>query len=186
MHGSGIRSRGGPGWRGVLACLCLALGGVGATCAQDATLCAAGETILFNCRIQGEDRLASVCASPQLAVPGGYLRYRFGKPGAVELEFPAATEHSYEQFAFSRYTRHRVTKISLNFQNAGHVYSIFDSYDAESGPAQREQGVQVIRPQRRGTPVSLMCAAGGLSHLESLEGVVPCSDALGFSPCRRD
>ena len=54
------------------------------------THCTSAEEVVFSCPLQRTAKVVSVCASPRLlASPSkGHLIYRFGKLGAVELEFP--------------------------------------------------------------------------------------------------
>jgi hypothetical protein len=49
------------------------------------SLCKPGEKVLFQCRI--DRRTASLCAGT--GPEGKFVQYRFGRPGAVELAFPA-------------------------------------------------------------------------------------------------
>ncbi|MDR2668612.1 MAG: hypothetical protein LBC14_01505 [Desulfovibrio sp.] len=51
------------------------------------TLCTDGELLIFTCRTP--KKTASVCASPQFGPDTGYLQYRFGEPGKIELTLPS-------------------------------------------------------------------------------------------------
>jgi hypothetical protein len=51
------------------------------------TLCQADEDVLFSCN--ASKKLISVCASRDLEADHGYLQYRFGSPGKVELAIPS-------------------------------------------------------------------------------------------------
>jgi hypothetical protein len=50
-------------------------------------LCTAGEVPVFSCATTG-GKVVSLCASPDLSETAGSLRYRFGRPGEVELTYP--------------------------------------------------------------------------------------------------
>ena len=52
------------------------------------TLCSNEETVEFNCSFG--KKLISVCASNDLATDKGYLQYRFGRNGALEIQLPEA------------------------------------------------------------------------------------------------
>lgn len=56
------------------------------------SLCAADETIIFNCATKPAGKIVSLCASKDLTKDKGYLQYRFGLPSKVELEFPEKRE----------------------------------------------------------------------------------------------
>jgi hypothetical protein len=51
------------------------------------TLCLADEAKVFNCT--AGKKVISVCSTKDLAADRGYLQYRFGSPGKVELTIPA-------------------------------------------------------------------------------------------------
>jgi len=56
--------------------------------AADASHCAAEEQTLFSCSTGR--KTVSVCGSADLSATAGVAQYRFGRPGAVELAYPAA------------------------------------------------------------------------------------------------
>jgi hypothetical protein len=70
-------------WLGLALALPLVAG------AQE-SLCRAGELVIFSCRIG--HKTASACASATLGPASGYVRYRFGKPKAIELDLRVAGE----------------------------------------------------------------------------------------------
>lgn len=57
-----------------------------ATPGASATLCAAAEQVVLSC-MTGV-RWLSLCASADFDGEQGYLQYRYGVPGRIELEFP--------------------------------------------------------------------------------------------------
>ncbi|MDR1659391.1 MAG: hypothetical protein LBR94_03495 [Desulfovibrio sp.] len=50
------------------------------------SLCTSGEIVVFTC--QTPKKIASVCASPKFGPDTGYLQYRFGELGKIELTLP--------------------------------------------------------------------------------------------------
>jgi hypothetical protein len=52
------------------------------------TLCKGDERVVFSCSAAA--RIASICASPDLSRTQGYMQYRFGRPGNLELVYPEA------------------------------------------------------------------------------------------------
>lgn len=60
-----------------------------AASAAPASHCAADETIIFTCPVDGQ-KLASVCASREYGPDIGFLQYRFGPAGKPETVLPAA------------------------------------------------------------------------------------------------
>jgi len=152
---------------------------------QGSSLCNAEETVLFSCRLQSKHKPVSLCASKDLSSSTGYLQYRFGTPGSVELEFPATRDGSQDQFFYSRYTRHQVSKISVSFRNGGYAYTIFDVYEGESGGAERERGVLINRAEGKKKGVKLVCGGVAISHLGKLEAILSCDEKLSFGGCNR-
>jgi hypothetical protein len=86
---------------------------VGAGPAPAGSLCREGEVVRFNCTILGtlrtgqrwtEDdkgKIASLCSSRDLGPTTGYLQYRYGALGAVEVEFPGTRELTQQQFRWN-------------------------------------------------------------------------------------
>src|SRR5882762_6235267 len=52
---------------------------------QPNSLCAKDERIIFSCPVKRPAKMVSVCASKDLTSHRGYLQYRFGLPGNIEL-----------------------------------------------------------------------------------------------------
>ena len=69
-----------------------------ATKPQARTLCAADERVIFSCVLRQTAKSVSVCASKDLTNEKGYLQYRFGMPGKIELEFPKDRANTQQQF----------------------------------------------------------------------------------------
>jgi hypothetical protein len=77
-----------------------------------------------------------------------YLVYRFGKRDAVEFEYPAGREHSFDKFVYSYYLRgggpgnEGLDLNYLTFENEGTKYTIYQEYYAESG--ETSAGIRVL------------------------------------------
>ena len=74
-----------------------------------------------------------MCASPQLlASPSkGYLVHRFGKPGAVEREFPKYKAGSPANFLHSHYFRTQTDRMACGKGVTGHWNLIDDVIPGE-------------------------------------------------------
>src|SRR5258706_2400818 len=55
---------------------------------QTNSLCAKDERLIFSCPVKRAAKIVSVCASKDLTNDHGYLQYRFGVPGKIELAYP--------------------------------------------------------------------------------------------------
>src|SRR5215217_5606752 len=97
------------------------------------SLCQTDEQTIWTCSTV-KNKTASICASKDLAEDKGYMQYRFGSAGKIELEFPKERRDSAQKFKYSRYTRPLVTMLTLEFENDGVVYEIHDDDNAEEKP----------------------------------------------------
>ncbi len=129
------------------------------------SLCQASEQTIWSC-LTTKNKIASVCASKDLAEDKGYLQYRFGVLGKVELEFPKSRKDSQKAFKYARYTRPLVTMLTLSFENEGVVYEIHDDDNSEEKPPVRAASIDVA-------DVSVVCKQPTFGSLMKLEDIVP-------------
>ncbi|HEX2268768.1 MAG TPA: hypothetical protein VHH35_04515 [Pyrinomonadaceae bacterium] len=122
---------------------------------QRGSLCNADEKVIFNCTLRNS-KIVSLCSSPNLTKDQGYVQYRFGRPGKIELEFPQEREKSQQAFKYTHYFRAQVDLTEITFTSGGHQYSIFDDYNGEERRARTSQGVK-ITPPNNGREVTLNC-----------------------------
>jgi hypothetical protein len=139
---------------------------------QPNTLCENTERVIFACRLKQPAKLVSVCASKDLTNEKGYLQYRFGMPGKVELEFPQDHANTQQQFEYSHYFRARVDLTEINFTVNGVSYSVFDDYQGEEKPAVSEQGVAINWPGTNKKEVRYKCAAKPKANYGDLQDVL--------------
>lgn len=156
----------------------------GVAAAAMSGLCNGQEVVMFSCRVR-TDKWVALCASPELSIASGYLQYRFGKPNALDFEFPLERDDSSRmRFSYSRYTRAHVTKITVSFEREGRTYTLFDDRDSEFGRAQRLQGVRVKRTDSITPDRPLVCEASTVNRLMTLEPILPCDENVGVGGCR--
>jgi len=164
--------RGSP-WHAVHVSLILLSSAVPAL-AKTPSHCSPSERIIYSCQIKDSAKVVSLCASKQLNSQSGYLQYRFGRPGRVELEFPKERQNSQEQFRYAHYFRFQVDRTELSFKNNGFEYVLYDYHDGEEKPSKSENGVRVQE-------TSLLCGSGAINRLSKLEKVVPCDEASALA-----
>ncbi|HEY8561991.1 MAG TPA: hypothetical protein VIL74_16580 [Pyrinomonadaceae bacterium] len=133
--------------------------------AKTKSLCRADEQTIWSCATT-KNKIASVCASKDLAEDKGYLQYRFGTAGRIELEYPAERPGSAKKFKYSRYTRPLVTMLALSFENNGVKYEIHDDDNSEEKPPVRAASVDVANS-------SVVCKLPTAGSLMKLEDIVP-------------
>jgi hypothetical protein len=147
------------------------------------THCTSAEEVVFSCPLQRAAKVVSVCASPRLLASQGkgYLVYRFGKPGALELEFPKDKAGSPAKFVHSHYFRAQTDRTQLRFTSGDFTYALFDEYEQDAKPP-RAVGIRVIQ-QRTGQVIQLPCGEGVTAHWNLIDGAVPCSEDEDPSSC---
>jgi hypothetical protein len=162
----------------VIASTCLCVFVVSATPASNmvqllpGSLCANDEKIVFSCATGKTGKIVSLCASKALTKDSGYLQYRFGLPGKIELEFPQAREQTQKAFKYSHYFRAQFDQTEISFTSNGYEYAIFDDYNGEQKPARTDQGVR-ITPPNNGKEVTLNCRGKAKAQYGDLPEVFP-------------
>jgi len=138
---------------------------------QPNTLCGRDERVIFSCPLKRPAKIVSVCSSKDLTSERGYLQYRFGLPGKIELEFPKDRTGTQEKFHYTHYFRARVDLTEISFSINGYEYQVTDDYNGEEKPAQIIQGVSVTAP---GKPkeVSFVCRAKPKADYTDLQAVL--------------
>ena len=108
-----------------------------------ASVCSAGDEVVFSCPLATGSKIASICASKSAtgSEPGFY--YAFGRSGTPELRFPASG-HT-DNAAFSR--THlgfagNTGGYAYSFSNSGYKYIVYSVSGAESS---RDGGV-IVQP----------------------------------------
>lgn len=137
------------------------------------SLCRAEEQIFFSCPVTRSSKLISLCGSKSLDARRGYLQYRLGRPGAVELQFPRDRANTQRVFRHAHYFRAQVDRTEVTFDNEGYRYVVFDYYEGDIKPAVRESGVRVRRHGANTNETELTCDGKPTSKLGGLESIVP-------------
>ncbi len=154
--------------------ICIGYGSAaGQSQAPTASLCRGGEQILFNCLGANSPKVISLCGSNSLDHRRGYLQYRYGKPGAVERQFPQARANTQQAFRYAHYSRAQVDRTEISFDNQGYRYTIFDYYEGDVTPALAVAGMRFGQHGSAGRETELQCQAKPTSKLGSLESIIP-------------
>jgi hypothetical protein len=140
---------------------------------QSSSLCRAEEQVIFSCTAAPAARTVSLCASSALDHRRGYLQYRFGKPGAIELQFPQARANTQLAFRYAHYFRAQVDRTEISFDDQGYRYTIFDYYDGDMKPVTTIAGIRVSKHGATKLETELLCQGKASSKLGSLETIIP-------------
>ena len=114
-----------------------------------ATLCEGDEQVLFSCPVAKTTKIVSVCGSKLLTATSGYLQYRFGRVGAVEMTFPATRVRTQAQFGWNTNYHRDVTDSWLSFTNAKYAYGVFQlktTMSAAIPMAMPSPGIATVSP----------------------------------------
>lgn len=121
----------------------------------------------------GSANLVSLCGSKSLDHRRGYLQYRYGKPGAIELQFPQARANTQLAFRYAHYFRAQVDRTEISFDNQGYRYTIFNYYEGDATPVTTTAGVGISKHGTQGRETEMQCFGKPTSKLGSLEAVIP-------------
>lgn len=144
--------------------------------------CRDKERVIFSCQVGREGKFVSLCAAPVFAGDEGYLQYRYGRPGAIELQFPSERSASLGKFRTAHYFRAKVDRRELTFSNGGVTYAVFSYFDNEDGKSRTETGIRV---EGLGVNRVFICSGRVVDRLPLLEGVVSCDpdSPLNLNEC---
>lgn len=137
------------------------------------SLCRADEQIFFACSVAPSRKNVSLCGSKSLDHRRGYLQYRYGKAGDIELQFPQARANTQLVFRYAHYFRARVDRTEISFDNHGYRYTIFDYYDGDAKPVIVTAGVRVGKYGARAAAIESLCLGNSVRKLGRLETVIP-------------
>ncbi len=139
-----------------------------------ATLCEKNEKVIFSCGMKKSARILSLCSSKELDKQKGYVQYRFGLPGKIELEYPADRKSTQSAFRYSRYTRPLVTYLALRFETNGYKYSIHEDDVEDIKPPGFASYINITPPGKKA--IEMMCRQPTTGSLMTLEDIVPNQD----------
>ncbi|MGH9906047.1 MAG: hypothetical protein ACRD8U_10770 [Pyrinomonadaceae bacterium] len=145
------------------------------------SLCRKDEQVLFACKTAAS-KIISLCGSKELEEKKGYLQYRFGKPGALELQFPEKLENTQSAFRYDNYFRAQVSRTHLRFDNGGYRYELFYYYEGDISPKIIQGGVTVEPPGKDKESIQIDCLGRVVSRLAGLESVVPPVEDSDLNP----
>lgn len=98
---------------------------VGVSCfsahAEGRSHCEPQEKSMWSCSVK--HKVYELCASQDLGKTTGYLQYRAGRIGKIELVFPQKLQHPQGLFQHKLYARNA----ALIFRNGRYEYELFDA-----------------------------------------------------------
>jgi hypothetical protein len=143
---------------------------------RPASLCQAPEVTHFTCQTSAKKTI-SLCSAGDKS-----LQYRFGKPQAVELQFPKEISEGAQKFKYAHYFRPQTDYWELRFTNNDVSYTLFERW----ADGKKSAGVEVkLATDKDGTEKQITCVGRFVSKLEVLKTIVPCDtdSALNLGGC---
>ena len=95
--------------------------------AKNVSHCSAAEMSLWKC--SSKQKVYELCASKNLSKSSGYLQYRAGRIGKIELSYPAGLLHPRGLFRLQHYARNG----GLKFNIGRYEYELFDPLTGPGG-----------------------------------------------------
>ena len=137
--------------------------------AHAATLCAPDEQALWQCPIAKNHKMASLCASKDVSATQGYVQYRYGTPGKVELTYPATRAPAPQSFHYDAGFNGDGEYVSVQFTNAGNDYSLFNQDGSDND---RTGTASISVKTANGKTGDLDCRYDANNRLTSMEDIV--------------
>jgi len=169
------------GLRRAFLCVLIAISAVKVFAAADH--CMPDEQVIFSCGMKTSSKVLSICASRVLSKDKGYIQYRFGAPGNVELEFPSSREGSQGKFAYFHYFRAQVDRTEVGFKNGKYEYSVFSDYEGDIKPETYKSGVS-ITDSSSGKEQTFLCRGKPVNRLALLSKIIPCEEDEASGACQ--
>jgi hypothetical protein len=95
--------------------------------AEDVALCSAQEDIYFSCPLPA-GKIVSVCASGNVNPNSGYVQYRYGVPGKIELLYPQSKVPPKGRFYVVNASEGSVSLNIIKFYNGRYTYLVSQAY----------------------------------------------------------
>ena len=90
-----------------------------------ATLCKTNEIDYFSCKTQA--KVVSLCASKNLSSTDGYMQFRYGRRGNIELRFPPEDRHPKGLFTNTHENYTDGTEFGLHFNVGELTYTVYNT-----------------------------------------------------------
>lgn len=136
--------------------------------------CSEKEVVAFECQLENSSKVVSICTSNPLSRDKGYVQYRFGKIGNIELKYPTDLNNSQEKFSLTVAWFVGGWRSTLGFKNSEIEYSIYDEAIKES-PVSKDyyRGITIWKGNKK--LADLPCKKGVQYHntVSILEDDVP-------------
>ncbi|MCA0242974.1 MAG: hypothetical protein LCI02_19180 [Proteobacteria bacterium] len=140
------------------------------------SLCSPAERVAFSCLLRNE-KIVSLCTSPEFNETAGYLQYRYGRIDHVELEHPRTKSGTQRRFELETHRPHGIEYESVNFSIGKFSYSVIRVVSTEPDVPSWAGVTATDRRDAGGTKVTtLKCRRSLLPGMTNLGGVPPAKE----------
>ncbi len=117
------------------------------------THCSADEQTLFSCQLKNK-KTVSLCASDDFSATSGYLQYRFGKVGKVELALPKDKSDMPAELRLTQSLSDSAEYNDLTFSNGSFIYNLtsfrqLKVKNADGTPTPKSSDTLSVRDDRK-------------------------------------
>lgn len=138
------------------------------------TLCSKGEIDYFSCQVVRSDKIISVCGNitNRDINDNSWLQCRFGKVGAIELNYPREKRDAVSKFEGNYFNKYSV--ITLRFINENTLYSVDlnGPYIGDDAMKRKRYSGGVTAELSKHQRVTMQCAkVDGSKYFESFSGI---------------
>jgi hypothetical protein len=152
--------------------------------ADETSHCNPDESSLFSCKLTN-GKTVSLCASTDLAPDSGYLQYRFGKLGKVELSLPAKARGIPKELTLSHSKDDSAEYNSVSFMNGeNYIYELtsfrqFKARNKDGVDTPESSDTLTVRDQRKSMREGDIVFNGECAELGDNVDAVAISDMTG-------
>ena len=100
------------------------------------------EIVSYTCELVNK-KMVSICASRNLAPGTGYIVYRYGQPGNIELSYPKELQNTTGLFFYSNRWAQLDGQTSLSFFNKPYRYTVFNHWFVKDKHTVYRTGISV-------------------------------------------
>lgn len=143
------------------------------------SLCTAGELTLFRCPVS-RGRQIAICASGTPGTPDARAQYRFGRPGQVELVYPADAAAGPQELLTSHYGRPGVERLTIHFETPAAEYYVSDWTEAGEPSI---KGVDVTPKQPGVKGIHIACTGPVTADYAQIAARLRCDRESALATC---
>jgi hypothetical protein len=144
--------------------------------AEEPSHCTPKERVAFTCHLKN-NKVVSLCTAQGLTNTIGYIQYRYGPAGSIELEFPKSREKTQQQFELEIHHPYQTESELLNFNIGKYSYAVFRVVSSDAG-SPTWAGIEITDNRNKNKPktTTVECKRSLFPQSFGLNGAIPSND----------